>query len=166
MSFHEKGRYLCSFRVLRPCSGWLLVLVMNTVTKGDSRKGGFSASLPHYTLSWRDVRAGTHTRAKAGTMDDWCLLTHQLLFLNSPGLPASGWYSPQWVRPSRINQQSSRCRTDMLTGQSDGDIPSSQVCLGLCQVDKDSDSPSIILASDGKHLNADYCFQRLRAQHV
>lgn len=90
----------------------------------------------------------------------------QLPFLNSPGLPASGWYSPQWVRPSHVNHQSSKCWTDMLTGQSDGDITSSQVCLCLCQVDKNSDNPSIILALDEKHLNADYCFRRLRAPHA
>lgn len=67
-----------------------------------------------------------------------------LSYLSPFGLSHLPWEgSVEWAGPSHISQQLGKCPTDMPSGQSGGssstEITSSQVCLGLCRVDKNHD---------------------------
>lgn len=90
------------------------------------------------------LKAGTWGRYWSRGQGRSCLMNSPWfvgpIFSFNPGLLAQGRQCPQWAGPSHMNHQSRKWLTEVLIGQSDGDkslteIPSSQLSLGLCQVD-------------------------------
>lgn len=95
--------------------------------------------------SWREARVGTQGKNWKRTRETQLLGfvpgSCSITFLHSPGPPAWGWYCLQWAGPLASISNQEKVSMDMPTGQSGGGIfpfviPSSQVCLGLCQGDK------------------------------
>lgn len=132
---------IITFTLAREFLSLISIAVINSMTKSDlGRKGLFNLTLPDHSPSMREVRARSLVEAEAKTVEECCLLACSPWFASSPflsynpGALTQGWYGPY--------QSFSRdCPTDFLPGQCDGgtssiEVLSSQICIGLCSVDK------------------------------
>lgn len=97
----------------------------------------------------REARAGTPGRIlEAGTEAEAAEECYLLAFfpwlshpasLSRPQSTAQGWFCPKWSVPPHMDHQYRKCPAGLPTHQTHGGVfsiknPSSQICLGLCQV--------------------------------